>query len=36
LEVGWYSFPDLERLPLIEAGDAEGDRVLLPPIIVEG
>jgi len=36
LEVGWYSFLDLERLPLIEAGDAERDRVLLPPIIVEG
>jgi hypothetical protein len=34
LEVGWYSFLDLERLPLVEAGDGEYDRELLPPVIV--
>lgn len=34
LEVGWYSYPDLERLPLVEASDAKRDRVLLPSIVV--
>lgn len=34
LEVGWYSYPDLERLPVVSVGGADVDRVLLPPVVV--
>ena len=35
LEVGLYSYPDLQRLPVVGAGQSQRDRVLLPPIIVD-
>ena len=34
LELGLYSYPDLQRLPLVEHEQSQRDRVLLPPIIV--
>ncbi|TKJ29194.1 MAG: hypothetical protein CEE40_09140 [Chloroflexi bacterium B3_Chlor] len=36
LEVGLYSYPDLQRLLVVGASQRERDRVLLPPIIVDG
>jgi hypothetical protein len=34
LELGLYSFSDLQRLPVVGADQSQPDRVLLPPIIV--
>ncbi len=34
LELGIYSYPDLQRLPVVGADPSQHDRVLLPPIIV--
>jgi hypothetical protein len=36
VEVGLYSYPELERLPVVGTSRSERDRVLLPPITVLG
>ena len=36
LEVGLYSYPELMRLPVVGDGQPDGDRVLLPPVMVGG
>ncbi|HJX38720.1 MAG TPA: glycosyltransferase family 39 protein [Anaerolineae bacterium] len=36
VEVGLYSYPELERLPVVEGQSSQGDRVLLTPVIVKG
>jgi mannosyltransferase len=35
VEAGLYSYPELERVPVVGDSQRESDRVLLPPIIVE-